>query len=186
MEDDKIVQLYLDRDEEAVRQTSEKYGPRLRAVSFKITNDRETAEECENDTYMEAWNRIPPQEPRDYLFAFLAKITRSLSIDRYRERKTLKRNVRIVELTDELEMCIPAGNDVADDVAEKLLGEAISRFLLTLPDEKQIMFVRRYFYMDSISEIARRLLIGESKVKTTLFRLRGELRNYLVKEGYTV
>ena len=83
-------------------------------------------------------------------------------------------------------MCIPAGNDVADDVAEKLLGEAISRFLLTLPDEKQIMFVRRYFYMDSISEIARRLLIGESKVKTTLFRLRGELRNYLVKEGYTV
>ena len=186
MEDDKIVQLYLNRDENAIRQTSEKYGSRLRAISFRITSDRETSEECENDTYLETWNRIPPSEPRDYLYAFLAKITRTISISRCRERTRLKRDSYIVELTDELEMCIPAVNDVAADVEAKFLGEAISRYLYTLPDEKQVMFMRRYFYLDTVSEIAKRLSISDSKVKTTLFRIRNELRDYLIKEGYTL
>lgn len=186
MEDERIVQLYLDRDESAINQTQVKYGSRLRAVSFRITGDSGTAEECENDTYLEAWNRIPPSEPRDYFYAFLLKIIRACSIDRCRERTRLKRDSYIVELTSELEMCIPAVNDVADDVEAKLLGEEISRFLYTLPDEKQVIFLRRYFYMDSISEIAKRLLISESKVKTTLFRVRNELRAHLIKEGYTI
>lgn len=186
MEDDKIVQLYLNRDETAIRQTSEKYGSRLRAISYRITSDRETSEECENDTYLETWNRIPPSEPKDYFYAFLAKITRALSIDRCRERTRLKRDSYIVELTSELEMCIPTVNDVADDVEAKLLGEAISRYLYTLSDEKQVMFIRRYFYLDTVSEIANRLSISDSKVKTTLFRVRNELRNYLIQEGYTL
>ena len=186
MEDDKIVWLYLNRDETAIRQTSEKYGSRLRAISYRITHDRETSEECENETYLETWNRIPPCDPRDYFYAFLAKITRALSIDRCRERTRLKRDSYIVELTSELEMCIPAVDDVAGDVEAKLLGEAISRYLHTLSDEKQVIFMRRYFYLDTVSEIAKRLSISDSKVKTTLLRVRNELRDHLIKEGYTV
>lgn len=186
MEDDKIVQLFLNRDESAVSQTQKKYGSRLRAVSYRITGDRETSEECENDTYLETWNRIPPSEPRDYFYAFLTRIIRAFSIDRCRERTRLKRDSYIVELTNELEMCIPAVNNVADDVEAKLLGEEISRFLFTLPDEKQVIFMRRYYYLDTVSEIAKLLSISESKVKTTLFRVRNELRGHLIKEGYTI
>lgn len=186
MEDYKIVQLFLNRDESAISQTQKKYGSRLRAVSYRITGDRGTSEECENDTYLETWNRIPPSEPRDYFYAFLTRIIRACSIDRCRKRTRLKRNSYIVELTSELEMCIPAANDVADDVEAKLLGEEISRFLFTLPDEKQVIFMRRYYYLDTVSEIAKRLSISESKVKTTLFRVRNELRAHLIKEGYTI
>ncbi len=186
MEDDRIVQLFLNRNENAIGETQKKYGFRLRAVSYRITGDRETAEECENDTYLEAWNRIPPSEPRDYLYAFLTRLIRACSIDRCRERTRLKRNSYIVELTDELETCIPALSDVAGDVEAKLLGEEISRFLFTLPDEKQVIFMRRYYYLDTVSEIAKHLSISEGKVKTTLFRVRNELRQHLIKEGYTI
>lgn len=186
MEDREIVQLYLDRDENAIRETAAKYGARLRALSFRITGDGETARECENDCYLEAWNRIPPHKPGDYLFAFLARLTRSRSVDCCRRRESLQRNAHIVELTDELEDCLPSVNDVADDVEAKLLGEAISRFLYTQSEEKQLIFLRRYFYLESVSEIAGRLSLGESKVKTTLFRMRSALREYLSKEGYTL
>lgn len=184
MDDCMIVQLYFDRDEDAIRQTAYKYGARLRAISLGITGNREASEECENDTYMEAWNRIPPADPGEYLYAFLTRIVRAFSIDRCRKRSALKRCGLIMELTSELDSCIPSVGSVEDDVEAKMLGEAISRFLYTLPEEKQIMFVRRYFFTDSVSEISERLSVSESKVKTTLFRIRGDLRTYLVKEGY--
>ena len=185
MEDERIVQLYLDRDESAIRQTAEKYGARLYALSLGITSDRQTAEECENDTYLEAWNRIPPNEPGSYLYAFLARIVRHVSIDRCRERASLKRDAVLVELSEEMAQCLPAAEDVESAVAEKELGEAIGRFLLTVPQEKRVIFVRRYFYLDPIGEIGRRCGVSESKVKSTLFRLRNALRAYLTKEGYT-
>lgn len=185
MEDEKIVQMFLRRDGEAIQQTSEKYGAQLRALSFGITADKQTAEECENDTYLEAWNAIPPSEPKTYFYAFLARITRHISIDRCRERKSLKRDGHVVELSDELAACMPASDGVESTVDAKMLGEAISSFLLTLSDEKQVIFMRRYFYLDSIAEISTRLSISESKVKTTLFRIRGSLREHLIKEGYT-
>lgn len=184
MEDERIVQLFLNREESAISQTAEKYGSRLRAISHRITGDAGTSQECENDTYLEAWNSIPPSEPREYFFAFLSRITRCLSIDRCRERTRLKRTAHIASLSNELELCIPAVNDVADDMEAKLLGEEISRFLYTLSEEKQMIFLRRYFYLDSISEIAHRLAISDSKVKTALFRMRKELRNHLIREGY--
>ena len=186
MEDDKIVQMYLDRDEEAIKRTAEKYGSRLRRISFGITSDEQTSEECENDTYMETWNRIPPAEPKTYFYAFLARIVRSISIDRCRERTSLKRDSYIVELNEELETCLPIAGDAEDALNGKLLGETISRFLRTLSDEKQHVFMRRYFYLDSIPEICKKLSIGESKVKMTLFRIRNDLREYLIKEGYTL
>ena len=186
MEDEKIVQLYLERDETAIWHTAEKYGLRLRALSFGITSDRQTSEECENDTYYEAWKRIPPNEPKEYFYAFLARITRHISIDRCRERASLKRNGLIVELTEELEMCLPAYDDVDRVIDAKMLGEAINRFLLTLSREKRVIFMRRYFFLDNVSAIAKRCYVSESKVKTSLLRIRKDLKDYLNKEGYTL
>ena len=184
MDDRDIVELYLSRNETAIAKTKEKYSGRILKLSYELTEDLQSAEECENDTYMEAWNRIPPADPGEYLYAFLTRIVRAFSIDRCRKRSALKRCGLIMELTSELDSCIPSVGSVEDDVEAKMLGEAISRFLYTLPEEKQIMFVRRYFFTDSVSEISERLSVSESKVKTTLFRIRGDLRAYLVKEGY--
>lgn len=186
LEDDKIVQLFLSRDEEAIRKTSEKYGTRLRAVALAITSDYQTSEECENDTYVQAWNLIPPNEPKTYLYAFLARIIRHISIDRCRKEKTLKRGAFITELTEEMEMCISDVKDLESELEAKELGAAISKFLRSLPKEKRVIFVRRYFFMDSVAEISKRCAISESKVKTVLFRVRKELREYLKKEGYLI
>ena len=184
MEDTKIVDLFLGRDEKAIDMVSEKYGSRLRAISCRITADYTVSEECENDTYLEAWNRIPPNEPRAYLFQFLAKIIRNISINRCVEWRRLKRSAFISELTDEMEQCIPGQANVESQLEGKLLGEAISNFLYSQPKEKRIIFMHRYYYLDSISAIAKRFGYSESKVKTMLFRMRGNLREYLIKEGY--
>lgn len=105
LDDNRIVELYLLRDETAIKQTTEKYGSRLRSLACGIVNDQQTAEECENDTYMEAWNTIPPHEPRSYLYAFLARITRHISLNCCRDRNRLKRSAFICELSAELEQC---------------------------------------------------------------------------------
>lgn len=186
MEDDKIVQLYLNRDESAIQFSSEKYGSRLRALSLGITSDIQISEECENDTYLQAWKLIPPNEPRTYLYAFLARIARHISIDRCRERASLKRGGYIVQLSEEMEMCLPSSDDIESNVAEEELGRAISNYLHTISQEKRVIFVRRYFYLDSVAEISKRCAITESKVKSSLFRIRNDLREYLIKEGYTL
>lgn len=186
MDDEKIVALYLERNESALNETASKYGARLRRISLGIVGDDPTAEECENDTYLEAWNSIPPHEPRSYLFAFLARIIRSISLDVCRSRNRLKRSADITEFTAEMEECIPSPDDTACKIEYKELGEAISRYLHTLSEEKQIIFVRRYWYLDSVAEIAQKLSVSRSKVKMTLFRCRAELREFLIKDGYSV
>lgn len=186
MDDSKIVELYLHRDEAAIEQTCVKYGSRLRSLSLGIVNDRQTAEECENDAYMEAWRSIPPHEPKSYLYAFLARITRHISLNCCRDRSRLKRSAFICELSTELEQCIPAPDDVECRIEDMALGEAINRFLGTLDKEKRNIFVRRYWYLDSVAHISRRFGLSESKVKTALFRCRVRLREYLEKEGYTI
>lgn len=183
MEDKAIVQLFWERDEEALKYTAAKYGLRLRKLARGITSDEQTARECENDTYFEAWNRIPPHNPEQYLYAFLARITRHISIDRCRESMSRKRSGIVETLSDELEQCLPAADTVEGIVDAKLLGEAIGRFLLTLSTEKRVIFMRRYFYFDTVEEISRQLQISESKVKVTLFRLRNGLHEYLRKES---
>lgn len=150
MDDNKIVGLYLLRDETAIKQTSDKFGNRLRSLAYGIVNDRQTAEECENDTYMEAWSIIPPHEPRSYLYAFLARITRNISLNCCRERSRLKRSAFICELSTEMEECIPAPDDVECRIDDMAFGEAINGFLSTLGEEKRNIFIRRYWYMDSI------------------------------------
>lgn len=184
MDDNKIVELYLRRDETAIRQTSEKFGTRLRSLAYGIVGDLPTAEECENDTYMEAWNRIPPHEPGSYLYAFLARITRHISLNCCRSRRRLKRSVFICELSTEMEQCIPAPDDVECRINDMILGEAINGFLRTLNIEKRNIFLRRYWYLDSITAISKRFALSESKVKTVLFRCRNQFREYLEREGF--
>ena len=186
MDDSRIVELYMQRNEAAVKQTAEKYGSRLRALACGIVVDIYTAEECENDTYMEAWKSIPPHEPRTYLYAFLARIIRHISLNRCRERKQLKRSAHICELSAEMEQCIPAPDDVACRIDDIALAESINMFLGKLSEEKRNMFIRRYWYLDSIAAISKRFAVSESKVKTTLFRCRNQFREHLEKEGYTL
>ena len=186
MEDSQIVDLYLGRDQAALTETAQKYGPLLRTVSKRITGDEPIAEECENDTYLEAWNTIPPHEPRDYLSTFLVRIVRSLSINRCVERNRLKRKATLCVLSDELEECLASGDDVAKELEGKELAEVISRFLREQPTEKRIVFLHRYYYCEEIRAIANRFDSTVGKIKVVLFRMRKELREYLRQEGYRV
>ena len=182
--DKAILDLFNTRDERALSMCRDKYGARLRALSRSVTGDSETADECENDTYLVAWQRIPPDDPGDHLFAYLARIIRCVSIDRCRRESAAKRSAVLAELTEEMEQCIPDGDTTEETVDAKLLGEAINRFLAAQPTEKQRIFTRRYFYSDPVASIAARYGMSESKVKSVLFRMRTELKKYLMKEGY--
>lgn len=184
MEDIKIVELYLIRNENAIALTKEKYGRQLRSLAFGIVNDEQTAEECENDTYMEAWNSIPPHEPKSYLYAFLARIIRHISLNVCRNRSRLKRSVFICELSAELEQCIPAPDDVECRIDDMVFANILNGFLASLNEEKRNIFIRRYWYMDSVADISERFGISQNKVKTTLFRCRNDFRSHLEKENY--
>lgn len=186
MEDARIIDLFLARDEDAIVQTSEKYGKSLRRIAENILQNESDAEECENDTYAEAWNRIPPNEPRTYFFAYLSRITRYLALGRCREMGAAKRQAYYVELSGELAECIPSPDDVESYIDERELGRLIGEFLKTQSGERANIFVRRYFYMDSVSVIAKRFGLSGSKVKTTLFRMRNDLKLYLEREGYLI
>jgi len=186
LDDSRIVDMYLDRCEDAIAVTSEKYGSRIRSFSLGILREETTAEECENDTYLKAWNSIPPNEPRNYLYAYLLKIARRLSLDQCRNRSRLKRSAYISELTLEMEQCIPSPDDTECRVDEQLLRRAINDFLGSLSKNKRSIFMRRYWYMDSIDSISERFGMTQSNVKTTLFRIRSQFRTYLEKEGFDI
>ena len=182
--DEQIVRLYLDRDEAAIQNTSAKYGSRLYSLANNILMDHASAEECENDTYYRAWNSIPPHEPKSYLFAFLARITRNLALDRCRSSSRQKRSAELINLSTELEQCIASPNDTECSVDRIVLADTISIFLTQLSRERRNVFLRRYWYMDSIKQIAKRYSISESKVKSALFRTRKELKGFLEKERF--
>ena len=186
MDDSVIVDLYLRRDEAAICETAGKYGNKLRMRAWGILRDQETAEECENDTYMEAWNSIPPHEPRTYFYPFLARIARNLSLNRCRDRERLKRTAFVCELSAEMEQCIPSPDDLECRMDAVALAEAINGFLGMLDAERRNIFIRRYWFLDSVADIAKRFGVTQSKVKTTLFRCRKQLKAYLEKEGYTL
>ena len=186
MEDGKIIDLYLARDESAIRETAAKYGARLRAIAFAILESCESAEECENDTYLEAWRRIPPNEPRGYLFEYLGRITRHLAIDECRRMKSEKRRAEYCELTQEMAECLPGGEDVESRLEAEALSGIITDFLLGCPKEQRAVFIRRYWFFESIEEIGRCFGFSQSKVKSMLYRMREALKVRLEKEGYTV
>ncbi|PWM55343.1 MAG: RNA polymerase subunit sigma-70 [Oscillospiraceae bacterium] len=183
MEDSSIVDLYLARDERAIRETDGKYGKKLYSISHRITENDADTEECVSDTYLGAWTRIPPHEPRTYFFAFLARIVRAASIDRCRKNMRQKRTAHVEELTKELEECIAAPDDLTCRLDDRAIADALNGFLGTLTPETRQIFLRRYWYADSIRDLAIRFGYTEGKVKTLLFRTRARLRGYLDERG---
>lgn len=184
MDDSTIVNLFLERNEAAIGAVKEKYGAALRSVAMRILGDAGAAEECEFDAYLEAWNRIPPHEPRTYLFAFLARIARASALNRAKALGREKRSAVLVELTEELESVLPSPCDTAGEAEAAELSRLLNGFLKKLGDEKRAVFVQRYWYALSVKEIAERYSMSEGKVKSVLFRTRNELKKYLKKEGF--
>jgi len=186
LEDREIIGLYLARREDAIRQTQKKYHKYLLKVAYNILADRLDSEECVNDTYLAAWLSIPPQSP-EILSTYLAKITRQKAIDMYRKQNSQKRRQsQYTASLEELSECFVGGSTPEETIEGKALGDAINQFLLTLPTDAQNAFISRYFYFDSLKEVAKRCGLRETKLKSLLFRTRKALREYLVKEGFSV
>lgn len=181
MEDYRIVDMYWDRNEGAIAESDRKYGRMLNSLSFALLSSREDAEECVNDTYVDAWNAMPTARPEN-LGAFLSKITRRISIDRFRKQHRQKRG-GLDNLTLELTDCIPSSESVESEYENRQLREHLDSFLYSLDKEKRVMFIRRYFYSHSVEQISEQMNISVPKVKTTLFRIRKSLKEYLEKEG---
>ena len=180
MDDKSIIDLYFARKESAIKETDAKYGRYLNAVAFRILFSESDAEECVSDTYLKAWQTIPPERP-SFFKAFLAKITRSRALDRVDYYNAAKRDDGGSVSFEELEEAIPSRiGDASDSLAIK---EAMNGFLASLPKRIRIVFLRRYFYFYSVREIALSMRLSEGYVKAILFRARGELKLYLEKEG---
>ncbi|MBQ8281655.1 MAG: RNA polymerase sigma factor [Lachnospiraceae bacterium] len=183
MDDKQILELYNERSETAISETAEKYGKYCHYIAYNILYNMQDSEECVNDTYLKAWQTIPPQYPSK-LSTYLGKITRNLALNRYKYYNRQKRGEGQTELVlDELLECVPATESTEQAVEEKILVEVLNRFLDDLPEEKMKIFMRRYWYMSPIKEIADDFAMGESKVKMILSRSRSKLKQILEKEG---
>ena len=184
MDDTKIIELFWARNEDAIAETDAAYGKKLRTLANRILGSREDAEESVSDTYMKTWETVPPQRPT-YFYAFLASICRHLSFHRLDWKQAAKRNAEVVTLTEEMELCIP---DTSRDreMEAREIGKALNAFLESLPKEARLIFLRRYWHVDTIAEIAARYGMTESKVKMQLSRTRAKLCTYLEQEGIQV
>lgn len=183
MEDQGIIQLFFDRSEQAIEETDKKYGGLCYSIAYHVLDNREDSEESVSDTYLAAWNTIPPRRP-NFLNAFLAKMTRHISIDRWRKRSAKKRGGgEIILALEELEDCVDA-QSVETEFAKKELTRVLNQFLLSLPEMERNVFLCRYWYLDSIQIISQVSGFSQSKVTSMLHRLRGKLRKRLTEEGY--
>lgn len=186
MEDKQIVAWYWQREERAITASEEKYGPVCRSVSYNILQSRPDAEECVNDTWLRAWNAMPPQRP-GILSAFFGKLTRNLSLDRWRYNRAAKRGGPQVETAlEELGECLPAPGRPEDRLEERETADLISRFLREQPQLDRVLFLRRYWYLDSVAALAERFSMNENTVKSRLHRTRLRLKEVLLREGVAV
>ena len=186
MKDKAIIELYWQRDEEAIEQTKAQYGSYCYSIAENILHSHEDSEECVSDTYLRAWNAMPPQWP-EKLKLFLGRITRNLAIDRYKHNRAAKRNSGETELIlDELSECISSGENVESTMETKEIAAIISAFLRTLPQRDRTVFVRRYFFAESAEVIGKRFTLSPGNVGVILSRVRTKLRKHLEKEGYVL
>lgn len=184
MDDRRIVDLYWQRNESAISETAAKYGQYLYSISYQILINAEDAEECVNDTYSDAWNCMPPHRP-SVLSSFLGKITRRISIDLWRKNRAEKRGGGEIPVAlDELEECVSGTGSIEAEIERLELQRKLNDFLLALPQTERQVFICRYWYFDSIADIARQFVSSEGKIKSMLFRIRNKLRAMLEKEGY--
>lgn len=186
MEDQKIIDLYWERDQRAIDETSEKYGAFLLNIAWNVLRSHGDAEECVNDTYLRTWNSIPPARPTAFR-AWLGRITRNLSLDRWKQARAAKRGGDDMEvLLGELDSCVPAPHSTEKVLEDQAIAAIIGTFLRTLSAENRIMFLRRYWYGDALADIARHMNCSEGKVKSSLFRTRCALRTHLEQEGVSL
>ena len=183
MDDEKIIEMFFDRNEQALGETEQKYGKYCYAVSYRILNSNEDSEECVNDTWLAAWNAIPPKRPES-LRGFLARICRNISLDRLDFLKADKRNRNVTEAFEELEAFLSGGEENVPE--EMFMREAVNRFLASLDRKTRIIFMRRYWYFCTVTEIAESLRISENSVRVTLHRTKLKMRNFFEKEGITI
>ncbi len=183
MDDKRIIELYFARDERALEETSEKYGKLLHHVAYTILHNDEDSEECVNDTYMKTWKAIPPELPTHFS-AFLTKLTRNLSINRYVQNRSRGKMLTTEKVFEEIEECIPDSSaPISEDVA---LKDALNSFLASLKQKPRIIFVKRYFYMMTLTQIANETGTSVSNVKVSLMRTREKLRTHLEKAGISL
>lgn len=185
MTDESIIAQFWERSEAAIQSASDKYGRYLMKVAMNILQLHEDAEECVNDTYYTAWEQIPPDRPNK-LLPYLGRITRCLALDRYDYLKAQKRSVDFTLQLSELEECLSLPDTAASRYESRELASVISKYLRTLDAEKRNVFIRRYWFSDSMADIAARFAISESKVRTILFRVRKQLKKHLESEGYRI
>lgn len=184
MDDNEIIELYLARQERAIEETDGKYGKYCFSIANNILESQEDSQECVNDTWLAAWNNIPPRLP-SVLATFLGKITRNISLNRWKSRRAYKRGGGQVDLAlEELEACLTGGESAEETLEKKELLRSMNRFLGALPETERNVFVCRYWYLDSTQEIADRFGFSKSKVTSMLHRTRGRLRTHLAKEGF--
>ena len=182
MEDQRIVELYWERSEQALLETQSKYASYCYAIAYNILGNREDSEESLNDTYLEAWNSMPPHRPT-FLSTFLGKITRRISIDKLRRRNAEKRGGGTLTLAlEELEECLSTRDDLQKELEVQILADVINRFLESLSDTERRVFLCRYWYVDSIESISEQFEFSQSKVKSMLLRTREKLKKQLQKE----
>lgn len=180
MEDQTIIELYWKRDEDAILHTQNKYGGACHTIANNILGNPQDAEECVNDSYLKVWNLIPPERPRS-LFAFLSRIVRNISLDRYRFNRAEKRSRGADVMFSELEECL--SDESLAQTSEEGVVDALNSFLKTLDKENRLLFVRRYWYMDSNETLAKMFSVSENIIRQRLFRTREKLRDFLKKEG---
>lgn len=187
MEDEKIIQLYIDKDESALRETEKKYGDELKRLSLRITGSKDDSSECFNDALMQAWKTVGSVEPKN-LRAYLAKIVRNISIDCLKKKRSQKRGAVSVAL-EELGDCLPDASSASgfhQTIDEDTLADEINCWLEGVGQEKRVIFVRRYFKMETAREIAKSLGTNEGSLRVTLSRLRSSLKEYLEAKGYAI
>ena len=182
LEDKEIIDLFYVRSEQAIGELALKYGRLVRRVANNILGDAQSAEECENDTYLACWNSIPPEYPQQ-LVSYVCRIARNKAVSIHRAMSAQKRNSLYDVSLEELRDCLGIADSLEDELQTKELGEAINRFLGGLKAEDRLMFMRRYWFSDPVSEIAKRLKTSENRVSVRLFRTREKLRRFLKKEG---
>ena len=184
MEDEKIIDLFNLRSEDAINQLGEKYGALCMSIARNNLRNESDAQECVNDAYLGAWESIPPQKP-DPLSAYICKIVRNISTARYHRNTAQKRNSHYDAAIDELADCIPYVNR-DNSISAKELTKALDAFLTTLSKENRVIFLRRYWFGDSVEAIARRMKSGKNSISVRLHRVREKLRSYLEKEGFEI
>ncbi len=185
MEDSRIIDLYWARNEQAIAETDTKYGRYCQSIAFRLLAVSEDADECVNDTWLAAWNCMPPQRP-DVLRSWLGRIVRNLAVTRWRHNHAARRYSGLEELLDELSECVPSPVNVEKELEDRELAAFLDQWVKALPKENRVLFVRRYWYGETVQDLAAELGVSQGSLAQRFFRMRNALRQALEKEGYAI